>query len=141
MGAPPPPPQPVGPPDPHLLGTAVSRLGNGARKSGKASLLIAGALLDEGENVECAVAGRFEGEPAAAVLTDRRVLLVNERPWSPSVTILPVDGNLAVQGWQDDRTASLTFIAGGRQMVIEQIGDRPLAVEVAGRIRARTAQT
>lgn len=129
----------MGPPDPHRLGAAVSRLGNGARKSGKASLLIAGALLDEGENVECAVAGRFEGEPAAAVLTDRRLVLVNERAWSPSVVILPLDSNLAVQGWQDDRTASLTFLTSGQQLVFEQIADRPLAVEVAGRIRARTS--
>ncbi len=139
MGGPAPPPFPTGPADPHGLGTAVSRLGNSGRKSAKASLLVAGALLDEGETVECAVAGRFEGEPGAAVLTDRRVLLVNERAWSPSVTILPVDKGLAVQGWQDDRTASLTFSADGRQLVIEQIGDRQLAVEVAGRIRARTA--
>ena len=43
-----------------------------------------------------------------------------------------------VQGWQDDRTASLTLLHAGRQVVVERIIDRPLAVEMAQRIRART---
>lgn len=115
----------------------MARLSPGARKSGKASLLAAAVLLEEGETVECAAAGRIEGDPAIAVLTDHRLLLVNERAWAPVVAIVAVDASLTVQGWQDSRTASLTFIAGGRQLVLEQITDKQLAVEVAGRIRAR----
>ena len=116
----------------------MSRLGNAARKSGKSSLLVAAVLLDAGEVVECVVAGRLDGEQAAAVLTDRRLLLVNERAWSPAVIVLAVDPGLAVQGWQDSRTASLTFLTNGRQIILDLIADKPLAVEVAGRIRSRT---
>lgn len=125
------------PPDPNRLGVAVARLSSAVRRTGKASLLAAAVLLEAGETVECAAAGRLEGDPAVAVLTDRRLLLVNERAWAPLVAILAVDANLTVQGWQDSRTASLTFIAAGRQHVLEQITDKPLAVEIAGRIRAR----
>jgi hypothetical protein len=94
-------------------------------------------LLDHAEIVECVAAGRMEGEPAVAVLTDRRILLVNERAWTPSVTSLAVDQSLTVQGWQDSRTASLTFVTGASQHVLEQITDKQLAIEAAGRIRAR----
>ncbi len=115
----------------------MARFSPGARRAGKASLLAAAVLLEEGESVECAAAGRLEGEPAAAVLTDRRILLVNERAWAPLVASMRVDASLAVQGWQDSRTASLTFLTHGRQLVLEQITDKALAIEVAGRIRAR----
>lgn len=128
---------PAGPADPNGLGAAVARLGFGAKRSGKAALLAAAVLLDDGEMVECLVVGRMEGEAAAAVLTDRRILLVNERAWAPTVASIPVDGQLAVQGWQDGQSASLTFLARGRQDVIEAIVDKLLAVEVAGRIRSR----
>ena len=45
---------------------------------------------------------------------------------------------LAACNKQDDRTASLTLLHGGRQLVVDRIADRPLAVEMAQRIRART---
>ena len=48
---------------------------------------------------------------------------------------MPVDPELVVQGWQDERTAALTFVAGDRHEVVERIGDRGLAVELAQRIR------
>ncbi|HZA00180.1 MAG TPA: hypothetical protein VE575_15575, partial [Acidimicrobiales bacterium] len=47
--------------------------------------------------------------------------------------------SLQAQGWQDDRTASLTFVDGDRHEVIDRIGDRPLAVELAHRLRQLVA--
>jgi hypothetical protein len=129
---------PTGPPDPNGLGAAIGRLGSGARKTSKVAVAIAGALLDDGEVVEAAVAGRVEGNGAVLVLTDRRLLLVDDRQWRPLVERLVVDAGLQVQGWQDDRTASLTLLTEGRQLVIDQIPDRPIAVELAQRIRYRT---
>ena len=41
-----------------------------------------------------------------AALVEGKVVLVNERQWKPDVVVLPVDNDLAVQGWQDERTAS-----------------------------------
>jgi hypothetical protein len=95
-------------------------------------------VLDDGEFVECVVVGRFEGEPASATLTNRRLLVVNERAWRPAVVTVPVEG-VVVQGWQDARTASLMLVTDGRQLVVEQINDRPVAIEMAQRIRSRQA--
>jgi hypothetical protein len=136
--APPPPPGPAGTTDPNGLGLAYARLGAGTRKSAKTAALVAGALLAEGEMVEAVVGGRFEGHGAVLVLTDRSLWLVGEREWRPVAEQVAVDPQLDVQGWQDDRTASLTLVFQGRSLVLDQIADRELAVEMAGRIRYRT---
>ncbi len=138
--APPPPPN-VGPPDPNGLGIAFDRLSGGAKKSAKVAIAVAGAALDEGELVDSVVAGKVEGNGAVLVLTDRKLLLVDDRAWRPLVERIAVDPGLQVQGWQDDRSASLTLVFAGRQLVIDQIADRPQAVEMAQRIRYRTGAT
>lgn len=142
--APPAPPGPVGPvgqADPNGVGLAFGRLGSAARKTAKVAVLVAGALLAEGETVEAIVGGRFEGHGSVLVLTDRSLWLVDDREWRPFAEQIPVSPQLDVQGWQDDRTASLTLVFGGRSLVLDQIPDRPLAVEMAGRIRYRTGAT
>jgi len=101
------------------------------------ALAVAGAVLSEGEVVEALVAGKFEGNPAALVLTDRALFLVDDRQWKPTTERFELEGDLQVHGWQDDRTASLTLAVAGRQLVVDQITDRPLAVEMAQRIRYR----
>lgn len=98
---------------------------------------VAGAVLRDGEVVEALVVGKFEGNPALLVLTDQALLLVDDRQWKPTTERFTVDAELQVQGWQDDRTASLTLVVAGRQLVVDQIGDRPMAVELAQRIRYR----
>jgi hypothetical protein len=94
--------------------------------------------LADGEQVEAAVAGKVAGNGAVLVLTDRALHLVDDRQWKPTTERFEVNGSLQVQGWQDERTASLTLVVDGRQLVIDQIPDRPLAVEMAQRIRHRT---
>lgn len=88
--------------------------------------------------VEALAAGKFEGNAALMVLTDRALILVDDRPWKPTVERIAVDAGVQVQGWQDDRSASLTLVTASRQMVLESIADKPLAVEMAQRIRYRT---
>ncbi|MFO7280123.1 MAG: hypothetical protein C0P77_006925 [Thermoanaerobacterales bacterium] len=121
--------------DPHGLGLAVSRLGGGARRAGKVALAVLAATLRDGDVVAVAVQGRFRGEQAVAALVEGRVVIVNDRQWKPDIVELPVDGSLVVQGWQDERSAVLTFISGDRHEVVERIGDRALAMELAQRIR------
>jgi len=135
------PPGTAGTTDPNGLGLAVGRLGSGARKTAKVAVVVAGALLDEGETVEAVVAGKVEGHGAVLVLTDRSLRLVDDREWRPLHERIPVGPQLEVQGWQDDRTASLTFVFEGRNLVLDQIPDRELAVEMAGRIRYRAGAT
>jgi hypothetical protein len=123
--------------DPHALGVAVSRFSGSARRASKAAVAVVGALLGDGELVECAVHGQFYGASALGVMTNRRLLLVNDREWKPDVASFNVDGALTIQGWQDERTASLMFQSGAQTAQLERIGDRPLAMEMAQRLRAR----
>jgi hypothetical protein len=96
------------------------------------------SLLDEGDAVAVLVVGRFRGEGGVAALVGDRIVLVNERQWKPDVVSIPVDAGLAVKGWQDDRSASLTFVAGESHETIDTIVDRGLAIEMAQRIRRVT---
>lgn len=121
--------------DPHGLGLSVSRLGSGARRAGKVALAVLSTVLEDGDVVAVVVQGRFRGEAAVAALVEGKVVIVNDRQWKPDVVVLPVDTQLVVQGWQDERTASLTFVSGDRHEVIERIGDRGLAIEFAQRVR------
>jgi hypothetical protein len=117
---------------------AAGRLSNGSRKAGNVVFAVAGALLRDGEVVECIVQGRLNDNNGAAVLTNARLLLVNEHPWKPDVAELPVDGSLVIQGWQDDRTAALVLQSADRMLTVDRIADRPIAQEMAQRLRGRT---
>jgi hypothetical protein len=136
--APAPPAAAGGVVDPNGLGVALDRLGSNDRKVARSAALVAGVLLDEDERVEAAVGGKVEGHGAVVLLTDRRLVLVDDRAWRPQVHRIELTPALTVAGWQDDRTASLTFQWDGRQVVLDQIRDRALAVEMAQRIRYRT---
>ena len=146
-GAPPPPPPaavptappapavPVGPPDPNGLGIAAGRLGNSPRKNAKTALAVAGAVLDDDEVVEIVLAGKFRDQNAVCVATAKRVIVANEGPWKPVIEEFSYDPALTVQGWANEKVASLTFVLGDRSETIELIADRALANEAAQRIR------
>jgi hypothetical protein len=119
------------------LGAAAELLGFNAKRASKVVLGIASALLRDGEQVEALVAGQLLDQTALAVLTGTRVLVVNDREWRPDVEVIPLEAGLTVQGWQDDRTASLTFVLGSRQVVVDHIADRDSAVAMATAIRAK----
>jgi len=125
--------------DPSGLGAALGRLGSGGRKGAKASANAVAVLLREGEIVECIVQGQLYGSNAVALLTNARLLFVNEREFRPDVVEFVVDASINVQGWQDDRAAALLVQRGDQSAQIERIGDKPLAQELAQRIRARAS--
>lgn len=102
-------------------------------------MTVASAVLDDGEVAEAVVQGQFAGHPGVAVLTEGRVLLVNEAPLAAAVESIPITAGLTVQGWQDDKVASLIFQVDGRDVPIEAITDRPLAQDMAGRVREKVA--
>ena len=124
--------------DPAGLGPAVSRMVSSARKAGRAALAVVSVELQEGEKVQTVAQGRYLGANGVLVLTDMRLLVVNDREWQPDVTTVELDPGLVVKGWQDDRRAALVFERAGEQMVIDQIADRDLAQELASGVRDRT---
>ena len=123
--------------DPGGVDAAMSRLSAGARRSALAPMAIVAALLEVDEVAEAVVEGDYQHRPAVAVLTDRRVIVANDRRWAPDVRTFGFSSNLVVHGWQDDRRATLVFVLDGVGVVVEAIGDRPLARDLAQRVRAR----
>jgi hypothetical protein len=139
-GAPPAGPGGIQIVDPHGVGQAVNRMSSGAKRSGKIAFAVLASVLEEGDVVEIVVQGRLHGVPGAAALVGSKLVLVNERQWKPDVVVITIGNALQVQGWQDDRTASVLLTVGGQQEVVERIPDRLLAVEFAQRIRERIGQ-
>jgi hypothetical protein len=125
--------------DPGSLESAVSRTSAGSRRAAQAALLVVAAVMQEGEVAEAAVQGSYQHRNAVAVLTDRRVVVANDRPWAPDVRSLPLDAGLVVHGWQDDRHAALVFVVDGVGVHLAAITDRPLARDLAQRVRTRTS--
>ena len=138
--APPEPTAPAGVIDPYDLGPAAMRLSAAALRTGRIALGILSMVLEPDEKIESLVGGRYQNEAGVAALTDRRLVLVNEHEWVPDVRTVPITPDLVVQGWQDDRTASLIFITEGQSVTFSFIIDRPLAQEMAQLVRARVAQ-
>jgi len=128
------------PNDPHGIGAAIGRLSLLSRRSAKGSAAVLGAMLREGEVVEALVQGRFRGASGIAALVGGAVVLANDRQWKPDVLRIDLGPGVQVNGWQDERSASLTFVLGGGQQVVESVADRPLAIEMAQRVRDRIAQ-
>ena len=143
--APPLPPPPAAAPtiptsvDPHAFGPAAARLANSARKSARVALAIASSLLDEGELVECVVTGHVLEHDGVAVLTNRRVLVVNDREWKPEVLSFRIDSSLTVRGEAAGSEATLTVQREAQLAVIARIADVPLAQDMAQRLRGRAA--
>jgi len=123
--------------DPYGLGAALGRLGNNSRKGAKAAANAAALLLGDGELVECVVQGQLYGANAVALLTNNRILIVNDREFKPDVVEVEVDASTSVQGWQDDKSAALLIQRNEISAQIERIADKPMAQEMAQRIRAR----
>ncbi|MGY6500564.1 MAG: hypothetical protein ACXIVQ_06740 [Acidimicrobiales bacterium] len=115
----------------------MGRLGFSAKRNARVPAAITSALVDDGEVVEHLVQGTFHGKNAVLALTDRRLLVVNDREWRPDVRTVTLGASTQVQGFGDDRTAALTIIGDGDPLEVTNIGDPALAREMAQRIRAR----
>jgi hypothetical protein len=137
---PPEPPAPAGVVDPSGLGPVAQRLSAAALRTGRVSLGILSMVLEPDEQVESLVGGRYQNQAGVAALTSQRIVIVNEHEWVPDIRVVALTPELVVQGWQDDRTASLIFITGGQSVTFSFIIDRPLAQEMAQLIRARVAR-
>ena len=123
--------------DPAGLGAAVAQLSGSGRRAGHGAFLVLGAALGASEQVEVVVPCRFLGTAGCVALTDQRLVLVTAREWRPDVLTIRLEPGLEVQGWQDERTAALVFSAGTEELVVDQIGERAAAQQLAASVRAR----
>jgi hypothetical protein len=95
-------------------------------------------VLREGERVEGLIQGRFNEANGVVALTGQRLLIVNDKGLKPDVIEVPIDADLDVQGWQEDRTSTMMIRRPERTLVIEHILDANVGAELANNIRART---
>ena len=127
------------PTDPHGLGLAASRLSKGHAKAAKTALGIASVLLEDGEVVECVVGGKVNELDGLVCLTNRRLLVMNDRLWLPDQLSLPVDAAMTVRGEAAGTTATITIQREAHAAVLTKVSDVQLAQELAQRIRGRAA--
>lgn len=98
--------------------------------------MLAGVLAD-GEMVQSILAGRFRAQDAVIALTDRRLLMVNARPWDPEVVSVEDVSNVRLEGWVDRRVATFRITDGADMHVIDRINDTEIAEGFAATTRAR----
>lgn len=116
----------------------MSRLGFVAKRNARVAAGITTALLEDGEVVEQLIQGSYFDKNAVAVLTDRRLLVVNDREWKPDIRSIEIESGLTVEGMGDDRSAAITVAGSGEPVQISGI-DPAQAREFAHRLRTRAA--
>jgi len=124
--------------DPHGLGAAVERLDPVAVEHAVVPLAVCSVLLDDDEVVAAALIGQMLGQPAAMVLTGRRVLVANGRRWRPVVDSFPLAPGLDVRGRHDGGVAAVTLLDDERLVTVDGVGDVAAATRFAELVRART---
>ena len=121
--------------DPHGLEAAVARLAVADQERAAVAIAVCGALLEPDELVAGVVTGQMLGRPAAVAVTDRRVIIANDRRWQPLVDVYRIDSKLVVRGRHDRQVAALSFADMTRLSMIDGITEVELAIELAERIR------
>lgn len=129
---------PVDGADPHGLGAAVGRLDPSAVERAVVPLAVCSVLLEDDEVVAAALIGEMLGQPAAMVLTGRRVLVANGRRWRPVVDSFPLGAGLGVRGRHDGGVAALTLLDDERLVTVDGVGDVAAATRFADLVRARS---
>ena len=133
-----PPSVPADATDPHGLGAAVERLDPAAVEHAVVPLAVCSVLLEDDEVVVATLVGDMLGQPAAMVLTGRRVLVANGRRWRPVVDSFPLAAGLGVRGRHDGGVAAVTLLDDERLVTVDGVGDVAAATRFAELVRART---
>lgn len=121
--------------DPQGLEAAIARLPPVDQERTSVPIAVCGALLEPDEAVVGVVTGQMLGLPAAVMVTDRRVVIANDRRWQPLVDVYRIDSKLIVRGRHDRHVAALSFADTERLSMIDGIFEVELAIELAERIR------
>ena len=105
------------------------------QRRGTAALVIAAALLDDGEQVEAVVCGEYFGNVAVLVVTDQRALAVSTRPYKPDTDSIPRTAVTEVNGWIESNRATLRIAGLDHDVVIGDIAELDHAQNVAKILR------
>ena len=123
-------------PDPHGFTEFARGLSNTTQKRAKAAVVAAAMVLESGEVVRDFVCGQYLGHDGVAVLTDRRLILANNRTFSPEVQTVPASDVTAVKGWVEGKRATLRITANDVEAVLGDIAEVDRAQEFAQALRS-----
>lgn len=115
--------------------SAVLRLRPEDAEAAHVALSVCGALLPAGEGVVALLTGQMLGRPAAVLVTEYRVVIANDRRWTPVVDVFAINADLTVRGRQDRDIAALSFSDRNRVSMVDGITEVAMAVELANLIR------
>ena len=115
--------------------SAVLRLRPEDAEAAHVALSVCGALLPAGEGVIALLTGQMLGRPAAVLVTEYRVVIANDRRWTPVIDVFAINADLTVRGRQDRDIAALSFSDRNRVSMVDGITEVAMAVELANLIR------
>lgn len=118
---------------------AVARLDETDRERARVPLMISAALLGPSEAVYGVVTGQMLGRAAAVVVCQRRVLIINDRPWDPVIDIYQLGPGLEVRGRRDEDVAAMSFADEQTMSIVDDIHAVDAAVQLAELIRDAAA--
>jgi hypothetical protein len=125
------------PPDPHNFSAALSSLSSGTQKRARTAVVAAATGLEPGEQVQLVVCGEYQAFDAVAVLTDRRIVIANSRPYAPEFASMPIADHPEVKGWAESGRATLRLTSPSNTLVIGDIKEVDGAQSFAAAVRAR----
>jgi len=113
---------------PASLAEAVRRLGAASRADAAPVLSVVSGFLGEGEEVRQLVQGRVRSLVCLVARTDRRLLVVADRPGKPLVESLdPAAVELRTAPSAVAGAVDLTVLDGRRRMVVAEVRDPAVA--------------
>lgn len=115
--------------------SAVLRLRPEDAEAAHVALSVCGALLPAGEGVVALLTGQMLGRPAAVLVTEYRVVIANDRRWTPVIDVFAINADLTVRGRQDRDIAALSFSDRNRVSMVDGITEVAMAIELANLIR------
>ncbi len=121
--------------------SAVLRLRPEDAEAAHVALSVCGALLPAGEGVVALLTGQMLGRPAAVLVTEYRVVIANDRRWTPVIDVFAINADLTVRGRQDRDIAALSFSDRNRVSMVDGITEVAMAVELANLIRGAGEQS
>ncbi|CAB4801609.1 unannotated protein [freshwater metagenome] len=121
--------------------SAVLRLRPEDAEAAHVALSVCGALLPAGEGVVALLTGQMLGRPAAVLVTEYRVVIANDRRWTPVIDVFAINADLTVRGRQDRDIAALSFSDRNRVSMVDGITEVAMAIELANLIRGAGEQS
>lgn len=96
-------------------------------------------LLNDSEDVVNLAQGRYEGKQGAVVVTDRRVMLVEEGVFRSRLEDFPYERISSIQTDKGMMFGKIVIFASGNKAILDQIMPKEKSTEIGDYVRSRLA--